>query len=148
MTRGLFPRQMRLILTDEGGEGIDLGKLSAKFKISRSAAGAIGRAKISVFNLSDTTIAKLQGRYTKIRLDAGYPQRIGTIFEGEVRNSFTTKDGPDKITDIFASDSAFDYSNSFVSAKFPAGSSLKSIVQTVAATFENTVVGSDRKSVV
>lgn len=142
MTPALFPRSMSLKITDFEGEGFDLGSLSTKFQISRSGLDGIGFAKISVFNLHEDTIAKLQARGTLIQLDAGYPDRIGTIFKGQVRNVFPVKDGADRIVDIFCADGATAYQDSVVSANFTEGTTLKSIIQTVAATFIDIAVGS------
>lgn len=142
MKPGLFPRQMRLVVADKEGEGVDLGRLSTKFEIRRTAEFSLATAKVTVFNLSAETIAKLSSKYTRIRLDAGYPQRIGTVFSGEVRNVFPTQDGPDKIVEIFAGDGAKDLENATVCLSFAAGMSLHGVLGQLIATMPNTSIGS------
>ena len=137
----LFRRQLRMIVADEKGEGVDLGRLSSKFQVSRTAKFALGTAKIAVFNLSADTINKLSGDYTRIRIDAGYTDRIATIFAGDIRNVFVTQDGPDKLTEIFAGDGALDYETARISETFASGTSLREVIRQLAATFKNTGLG-------
>ncbi len=138
----LFPRQIRLVIADDEGTGIDLGRLSSKFEVSRAAQGALGKAKLTVYNLTDDTIGRMSDRYTRIRIDAGYPQRIGTIFSGEIRNVFPTRDGADKVVEIFAGDGARDHEQATVSLSFAAGVSLHEVIRQIAATFTSSALGS------
>lgn len=139
----LFPRHCRLILTDEDGDGVDLGRLSVKFEVVRSAiAPATGRAKLTVINLSAQTIAKLEKKYTRIELEAGYAQRFGTIFKGDVAFLYVTKDGPDRLVEIFANDQRRDVEDSHFNGTLVAGMSLHEAVAMVAATFSRTPLGS------
>lgn len=130
----LFPRKLRLEVVDDDGAGVNLGELSTRFEIDRSAQAAIGRAKIQVINLSKDTVARLEQKYTRIKLDAGYPQRSGTIFSGEIRNVFVTRDGPDRVVKIFAADGARGWENSTVNRTFAAGTPVRTVVSEVAAT--------------
>ncbi len=139
----LFPRHCRLILADEGGEGVDLGRLSMKFEVSRSTiTPAPGFAKLTIINLSPQTIAKIEKKYTRIELEAGYAQRFGTIFKGDVAFLYVTKDGPDRLVEIFANDQRRDVEDSYFNGTLLAGMSLREAVATVAATFSRTPVGS------
>jgi hypothetical protein len=141
-TGGLFPRQLRLLIEDEEGAGVDLGKLSVRFDISYSGQG-IGLAKIGVHNLSTSTIAKLmEKKYKRVRLDAGYPQRFGTIFNGEIRNVYPVREGADRLTDIYAADGAGDYEQATCNLSFAAGVTLHSVLTQLAGTFSKVAIGS------
>ena len=50
----------------------------------REALGGYVRARVRIYNLAPDTIAKLQRRFTRMRLDAGHEQRNGMIFEGDI----------------------------------------------------------------
>ena len=134
---------MSLLVTDDAGEGIDLGKLSAKFEVSNSAASASAFLKMTVYNLSADTIARVSDRYRKIEVVAGYPQRLGTIFRGEIRSIFTTKDGPDKLTEIFAREGALDMENTVASGEFPAGTPVRDVVLALALQAKSVTVNPD-----
>lgn len=139
----LFPRHCRLILKDKEGEGIDLGRLSVRFEVVRSnLSPAPGHAKITVINLSLATIAEISKKYTQIELEAGYPERKGTIFKGEVRFVYSMKDGADRVTEIFAKDGALDVEDTLWNGTLLPGTSLRQAVADVAATFKRTLVGS------
>lgn len=136
----LFPRKLRLVIADDDGAGVDLGKLSCIFQVERIAQGGVAFARVGVFNLSEDTIGKIGKVYTQIRLEGGYPGRIGTIFNGQVRNSYPIKDGADKRLDIFAQEAAADLDNVSVNLDFSNGTTLHDILRTIIDAFSNITV--------
>lgn len=104
MTR-LFKRKVNLIV-GEGTRGIDLTGLKIQFDISRDLFGAPDTAEISVWNLSDTTRAAIEERFTAMRLVAGYEGFQRTLYDGPLVNVDRVRDGVDGITTIFGSDGA------------------------------------------
>lgn len=131
----LYPRHLKLVLAGDDGKQIDLGRLSCQFEVVRDSLGGLVRAKVRVYNLAPDTIAKVQKKFTRMRLDAGHAQRFGTIFEGDIQHAFTTRDGADRMTDIFAVSGASALRDATVQLSFPAGESLKNVVLQVAETF-------------
>lgn len=128
----LFGRQLRLIVAGDDGSGIDLGRLSAKFEVTRDYDASISRAKVTIYNLSAETTASLASRYTRIRLEAGYKSRIGMIYDGEVRFAYPTKDGADRIVEIYSQSGAKSLDSTFVSASAVTGTDVRELVQIIA----------------
>ena len=139
----LFKRKLRLIIQEATGAGLDLGSLACRFDVER-VANSINRAKITVWNLSDTTLGLLTGRHRLVRLEVGYDDTLSTLFQGGIKNVFTTQEGPDRITEIFASDGGRDYSGSMVALSFSDGTDLHAIIQAVVASFTDVQMGSLR----
>ena len=135
-----FGRKLRLEFTDEAGDGIDLGDLSAEFEIERLAGSELNTAHLTIFNLLPSTIARISEKLKRIRIVAGYVDSSGVIFCGNVRNVFTTYEGPTRITEIFAADGARDYETSFVNLTLGSGLPLREVVKTIARHFTEIVV--------
>lgn len=57
---------------------------------------------LSIYNLSQDTVAKAFNKDTTITLRAGYDNTIDTIFNGKIFNVFKERRGPDTITRIIA----------------------------------------------
>lgn len=146
----LFPRKLRLILDDNEGDAFDFGGLSVRFRVIQPSPRGIVRAHFAIFNLSPDTSARFLDRqrsdaappFKRLDVEAGYAQRSGVLFSGEITNVLERRDGPDKVTSFFARGAANARRYSFVNANFPAGSRLRTVVRAVAETFEGTSVGS------
>lgn len=129
-----FGRKFDLILTsEENGEGIELGDLSVVFSVTKTAGRELNRAKIEVYNLSLHTIARIAQELRRVDVIAGYEGAEGVIFAGNISNVFTRQEGPDRITEIFAIDGLRDLQNGIANASFAAGTSLRSVIETLAA---------------
>lgn len=128
----LFNRKLRLIVAGNDGQGIDLGRLSCKFEVIRDYDAANASAKVTVYNLSTETTAAIQSKYTRIRMDAGYDQRSGMIFDGDVSYCTATRDGADRIVEIYAVSGLKSIDRSFVNATLQPGSDVRSAVSAIA----------------
>lgn len=146
MTAPHFPRYLRLNIVDDSGEGIDLGSLHCRFEIERIGSVGISTAVIAITNLSRTTIGRLLEEFRRIQIVAGYGtdarNRSGIIFDGEIKNVFTTHQGTDRITEIYAKDGAKAWERSRVNLSFRGGQSLRSVVRSVMASFGDATAGS------
>ena len=132
----LFKRKLELNLLDEAGDGIDLGELSVMFTVTQTVAQSLNRVKIDIFNLSLDTINRIGSQDLRtIELTAGYEDTAGLIFRGNVSNMFTRQEGPDRITEIFAQDGLRGYRFAVARLSVSNGTSLRKIVQTIAAQF-------------
>ena len=137
----LYGRRLELLVSDDEGRTIDLGALSCSFEVTRLSVSGLNRARISVYNLSRDTIARLSETYRKVVIRAGYADRFGTLFSGEIKYVFPTSEGPDHLTDIFAADGAKDYEHAWVSMSFAPGTSLRDAVRGIASSFAAVTVG-------
>ena len=133
----LFPRFIRLIFVDELGAGLDLAGLNARFEIDRFT---YGKGKITIFNLSESTISKMLDRFTRVQVVAGYPQRFGTILDAQVNNVTIEKDGADKITTVYATEHLSGLEFGRVSRAWAPGVTLHQVITGVVAEFPGVTV--------
>lgn len=139
----LFPRKLSLVIADDDGNGVDLGRLSSRFLITRSADSAFARIRLTVFNLSADTVGRLSSRrYTQIRIDAGYPERFGTIFAGQVNFVYSTWQGADKVVEVYGRDGAEAQQTARASHTFESGTSVRAMVRAIVAQMPKVTIGS------
>lgn len=117
-------RQCQLVVGDNSGAGIDLSNLHIKFAIFQGTTQSPHRAEIRVYNLSDATSKQIQLESTKVQLQAGYEDKIGLIFAGDL---IQKRDGRENATDTFldllAADGDTAYNRSVINATLAAGAS-------------------------
>lgn len=94
-------RRCQLIVGKGDGTGLDLSNMRIKFNITAADATNFRPkdATITVYNLSDATLAKIL-EFTQVILQAGYepPGHFGVIFSGTIR-AFTR--GHESVTESF-----------------------------------------------
>lgn len=133
----LFGRKLEVVLVDDDGEARDFSDLKVTFEVERVAGSSLNTAKVSIYNLTKDTAARISKGRTRMRISAGYEQRFGEIFRGRVRTSFTTAQGPDRITEIFAQDGAVDFQKSIVNLSFEEGATLRQVVSGILGSFSD-----------
>lgn len=87
-------------------------------------------AEIDIYNLSQTTIAKLK-KGNKITIIAGYSNDTGIIFSGYISSRKTKRDGVDKITTIHAIDSEDRKEHKIKKISFKKGTKASYILKTL-----------------
>lgn len=75
------------------GDGLDLGALRVKFATKKGDTETPNTAEIVVFNLSEETVNKIKGEFTRVILQAGYQNNAGIIFDGQIRQTRTGREG-------------------------------------------------------
>lgn len=114
------------------------------FDINRNVLSAANTATIRIFNLSEKTrgqIFKDQFDYDtikKIELKAGYgtstslvASQLSTIFKGTIVRAGSFREGSNFITQIDADDGGYAISNGKTNMQFPAGTSTKTVLETL-----------------
>jgi hypothetical protein len=102
-------RKCTLIVSDASGNGLDLSELRIKFEITQADLSTFRptTAIITIYNLSDQTVANAIKEFTEVTLQAGYqpPGKFGVIFQGTIK---AFERGHESVTDsyltIFAAD--------------------------------------------
>jgi hypothetical protein len=102
----LYKRVLRLEVSEtvsfEQMTPVDIIGLRVVFTVTESGE-SYATADIGITNLSDATHSILEGKF--IRLVAGYEQRAGVLFTGEVFNAIRERRGADRITRLYCSNS-------------------------------------------
>lgn len=115
-----------------------------EFDITRSCLGGLNRANIRLYNLSpETRSLLLKDQWNlnldrKIILQAGYGDSVNLpiVFAGNLVYCWSTRQGPDTITQIEAQDGGFAAVRGFVSLEFPGGTAQLDIIKSLSASLQ------------
>lgn len=131
VNRKLFLRDSSLIVGD-----LDISALDFDFKSVKSLKPEPNTLDLKVYNLSVDTRRKLQkaGPVTAV-LNLGYLSGMSQAFLGQIRSTFTDRDGPDLVTHIASGDSEQEIQKSRCAVTFGSqvsvDAALNSIVKTL-----------------
>lgn len=111
----------------DASKGIQIQDLRVQFRIEKTITKEPNRAMIQVYNLAQTTRAKLQARGTRCVLLAGYEGHLGQVFTGDSRTIDHVRDGADWITKIQSGDGERNYRFANFIASFKPGAQVKDV---------------------
>lgn len=118
-----YLRKCSLIVADDTGDGLDLSQLRITFTVTKTEAESPNTAEIKVYNLSDDTAQRIQKEFTRVRLQAGYVEGFGLIFDGTVKQVYRGREnGTDTFLGIVAADGDKSYNFAVVNKTLAAGS--------------------------
>lgn len=121
----LFGRRYRLIVGN-----LDVSNLDVTFKIEKTSRQEPNKASIGVYNLPESDRHDLEeSRSIRVRLDAGYVDRISTIFLGTLRRAQTQIDQPDALTVIEGEDGGRSYIDARISRSYPPGTNVDRVLR-------------------
>lgn len=142
-----FGRNYRLTVELEDGEAVVIEPpITVEFNVMRATNASINTGTFQIYNLSETRREGIfQDRFNtlnrkKIIFEAGYDKLV-TIFQGDIYQADSSRNGSNIVTSIQARDGFGDIRNSQVSETFPAGISIKEILQNLIGGFENVTQG-------
>jgi hypothetical protein len=96
-----FIRRVEVTVGPKGGEGFKIDGLKIAFNIEKTDSPDPNKGKIQIYNLSESTSAKVTVAKNHITLKAGYlDETIGAIFFGDVLDGRRYKDGQDYCTEL------------------------------------------------
>ena len=98
MTRR-FLRGVRVTVGD-GGEAVRVENLLVRFRIKREATPTPAEGEIDIYNLNESNETRVRERGKRVVLEAGYMDRLDTVFDGEVRRVERQRVDLDRITRI------------------------------------------------
>lgn len=103
-----FQRAYRLTVGDiqmDALRGVGLNALRIAFSIERDIKRHPNNCEISVYNLTAShraALAKLAS--VRVRLEAGYVDDVGTLFDGDLRSARSVTEGTEKVTRVSGGD--------------------------------------------
>lgn len=86
--------------------GLTITKPRIAFSVDRQPDQSQVDGEIRIYNLSDSNETLIKDRGSHVRLDAGYPQTIGTLLDGPVQRIFRAREGLARVTIIKVGDTA------------------------------------------
>jgi hypothetical protein len=90
------------------------------------------KAKVSVWNLSETSRSSLQEKRVPILVEAGYVGNTATIFAGKLLVSKHVRNGPDWVSEFESGDGSVEYSAKRLRESFKPGVKIEQIMKRVA----------------
>lgn len=137
-----YLRSCQLIVATASGDGLDLSRLTIRFKVKKTDTQTPNAAEIRVYNLSADTISQIRREFTQITLQAGYEGNTGVIFAGTIKQVRTGREaGTDVYIDIDAGDGDIDYNNAIVNTTLSAGARQIDQVNAASRAMTNTSQG-------
>jgi len=116
-----------------------------EFDIQRNILSSANNASIRIKNLSEVTRDKIRknrwdyGVFRGVNLRAGYDDNLPTIFDGNITQCWSVREGSDFISQIEAFDGGYAFQNSITSMSFPEGTSQDSIIRSLLSNLQPSV---------
>lgn len=112
----LYKRECTVIVGGTAYSG-----LRSKFAIKKDLTKEPNSGKVSLYNLSEDTRAKLKDKGERLIIEAGYEGTSSQIFAGEIRQIDHTREGANWVTDFHLGDGERAYRYAFASETFAPG---------------------------
>lgn len=118
-----------------------------EFDIIRNTLTSANVCQIRVYNLSALNRNQIRfnisnlGDYRLVRLSAGYGDRQVKIFEGNVSQAWSVREGVNFITQIECYDGGFAFNNGTTNKQYGAGTPLKSVLTDIATDLPKVSLG-------
>jgi hypothetical protein len=120
-----YLKKISLVVANNAGAGIDLSNLRIKFEVTKGDVQTPNATQITVYNLSEDTVSRVQKEFTQVILQAGYESNFGVIFKGTIKQVTVGKEnGTDTYITIAAGDGDIAYNSAVINTTLAAGSSL------------------------
>jgi len=131
----LFDRKVKLVVYTST-KMYEITDLHMSFEVLLRRDSKPNLAKVSVYNLSESTRNTLQEEHLGMEFHAGYGSTgPEMIFQGTTSNILSMKDGPDWITTIYAGDGHKEFDTTYFNKSYSAGTPLILIFQEIADVF-------------
>lgn len=106
------------------------------FNLEKDIFGLPNIGKVSIYNLSPASRAKIENEYIKLILIAGYKGNEKVLFTGDILYIYHRRDGQGNVvTEFFMGDGFRSYSGSFFNKTLAPNVSKKEIFDSVANSF-------------
>lgn len=79
---------------------IQVEDLYIRFRVKREATATPAEGEIDIYNLNESNETRIRERAERILLEAGYENRLDTIFDGVIRRVERQREGLDRIVRI------------------------------------------------
>jgi len=110
--------------------GVGLNSLHIAFSVERDIKRHPNNAEIAIWNLSSTSraaLAKLTN--VPVRLEAGYVDDVGVIFQGDLRSARSRREGTDIITRVAGGDGEVKIRTARINRTFAKGTPIGTVIR-------------------
>lgn len=145
---GKFQRTYKLDIFTPSGKRLTIEPpFTIRFSINRNTLSSANKAKITIINLGQATRNQIyKDRYStteywRVLLQAGYNNRLHTIFQGNIYEAFSFKEKTEWITEIDAYDGMDAIQNGYTARTVTAGTSNTDVFTSVFNDMPNLISG-------
>lgn len=132
----LYNREARLVLVPrQAGEQITVEGLRIAFDIEKTIKSDSNKATFNIYNLAQQTRDRLRQRGDVIQFTAGYEGLTELLYDGEITEGDSHRDGPDWVTTIECGDGDSTFATQTVKQFFRAGTRVRDVIKLVAGSF-------------
>jgi hypothetical protein len=118
-----YIRKASLLLVS-GDQALDLSDMHFKFRTVQEDEQSPSNCAVRVYNLSDATVKRIRGEFSRVVVQAGYDSSFGVVFDGTIiQYGIGRESGTNTYLDILAADGDVAYNFAVVNASLSAGSS-------------------------
>lgn len=148
-----FGRNYRLTIQSNGDDPSDIVieyPLTVQFDITRGAMASLNSMNLVIYNLSETTRRQIfqdrfgyydgvsgQLAYRRVILEAGYGQDLSIVFQGNLFEASSARQGSNILTFIDARDGGFDVATTKTFATYAKGTQIRDLLLTLMSQFQN-----------
>lgn len=154
----LFHRRAIVDVGPGGGEGLHIDSLGPSgeawsegmqiaFDVQKTIQSDANRAVVKLYNLERDSQARIEAGGV-LRLSVGYGAGVELAYEGDVTRVQTERSGADMITTVECGDGVETFKAQEIKRTFPAGASVKKVVEAVARQFLENIPDPARNPVV
>ncbi len=154
MIVGKFDRTYKLDIKTPTGIVLTISPpFSIKFNVKRDTLSSANKTKVTITNLGETTRNQIyKDRYStteywQMTLQAGYNSELSTIFQGNIYEAYSVKQGTQWITTIDGYDGMHAIQNGFVNQTIAANSDGQTVVDASLTALPNISAGAITQAV-
>lgn len=134
-----FGRAYKLEVQTQNGSLLTIElPFTIEFDIIRNTLTSANVCQIRIYNLSQINRNQIRfnisnyGEFRLVRLSAGYGDRLVKIFEGNISQAWSVREGVNFITQIESYDGGFAFNNGVANRQYGAGTPLKAVLTDIA----------------
>ncbi len=132
------------IWTPKGERLVIKPPISTNFSIQRNTLSSANRAKVTIYNLGESFRHQIaRDRYTNLNsfwamvIQGGYDGELSTVFQGNIQEAYSSKEGTEWVTTIDAFDGMYAIQNGYMSMTFEGNTSKLDIIKAAASNLPN-----------
>lgn len=128
----LLGRNYRLTLKEGDDELVYEPPMQIRFSVDNNYGSEGGLAEVTLYGASDRSRRVIYNKFDSISLAAGYGEKPGMIFLGDIINTEIGREGVDKYIKFYARTAGLARASAFVSESWGAGTPQLDIIRKVA----------------
>ena len=138
----LYKRYIQIIIGNDDS-ALSIDALYITFEIEKVLSGKPSDGIVNIYNLNDTSEAKIKETGERVRVFAGYDENKDLIYDGDIRKIEKNKQGLDRIVTITLGGNVFKLTNAFFNKSYAGAVSVSQVVSDAVPSFGISAVGLD-----